>query len=409
MKGKGFGFGLILSLILTVFLCLSPAQAQQEIRIGFLAPATGSMAKPGEEARMGFDLFWEQAGYKAGGRPVRVIYADEQCNPDVGMNQARRLVHSEKVHLLVGPLCGHVGKPVAQVSAETGVPLIIYLAGADDLTKWNRVPTAIRPAMSSSQDAHPFGEWLYHEAGARNATFIGQDYTFGQEKTLGAIATFTGAGGKVAKQIWAPLPTNDYGPLLAGIPANSDAVVVCLVGTDRLRFFEQWFDFGYNRKFKVYGLHWLQADALQELDDRAVGLISQALPWCQGLDTPENKAFMDAFVKKHRKIPSYIVEMAYTSGLYVKTALEAIKGNAEDRKAFLDAVRKAKVTAPRGPMRLDEYDNTVQNVYIQKVAKVKHPVLGDVLINVPVKEYKDVSQFWKWTPQEYLARGPYKR
>ena len=99
-----------LALILASFPGFSPAQAQQEIRIGFLSPATGSMAKPGEEARMGFELFWEQAGYKAGGRPVRVIYADEQCNPDVGMNQARRLVHSEKVHLLVGPLCGHVGK-----------------------------------------------------------------------------------------------------------------------------------------------------------------------------------------------------------------------------------------------------------------------------------------------------------
>lgn len=409
MKRERFWVILIVSLLATAIFGFSPAQAQQEIRIGFLAPFTGSMAKPGEEARMGFELFWEQAGYKAGGRPVRVFYADEQCNPDVGMNQARRLVHSEKVHLLAGPLCGHVGKSVAQVSGETGVPLLVYLAGADDLTKWNRVPTVIRPGMSSSQDAHPFGEWLYHDAGARNVTFIGQDYTFGQEKTLGAVATFTGAGGKVAKQIWAPLGTNDYGPLLAGIPSDSDAVVVCVVGTDRLRLFEQWFDFGYNRKFKVYGLHWLQADALQELDDRAVGLISQALPWCQGIDTPENKAFMDAFVKKYRKIPSYVVEMAYTTGLYAKTAIDMIKGNIEDRKPFLDAVRKARVVAPRGPMKLDEYDNTVQNVYIQKVAKVKHPVLGDVLINVPVKTYKDVSQFWKWTPQEYLARGPYKR
>ena len=140
-----------------------------------------------------------------------------------------------------------------------------------------------------------------------------------------------------------------------------------------------------------------------------MGLISQALPWCQGIDTPENKAFMDAFVKKHRKVPSYIVEMAYTTGLYAKAGIDAIQGKVEDRKAFLDAVRKAKVVAPRGPMKLDEYDNTVQDVYIQKVSKVKHPVLGDILINVPVKKYEAVSQFWTWTPQEFLARGPYKR
>ncbi|HSR14052.1 MAG TPA: ABC transporter substrate-binding protein [Thermodesulfobacteriota bacterium] len=409
MRKASFCFVLTAGVIVLAVFGVLPAAAQQEIRIGILAPFTGSMAKPGEEARMGFDLFWEQAGFKAGGKTVKLIYADEQCNPDVGMNQARRLVHQEKVHLLFGPLCGHVGKPVAQVSGETGVPLLIYLAGADDLTKWNRVPTAIRPSMCSSQDAHPFGDWLYKEAGARNVTFIGQDYTFGQEKTLGAVAAFKALGGKVAKHIWAPLPTNDYGPLFAGIPADSDAVVVCVVGTDRLRLFEQWFDFGYNRKFKIYGLHWLQADALQELDDRAVGLISQSLPWCQGIDNPENKAFMDAFVKKYKKIPSYIVEMAWTTSLYAKTAIDMIKGNVDDRKAFLDAVRKAKVVAPRGPTRLDEYDGTIQNTYIQKVAKIKHPVLGDVLINVPVKTYTEINQFWPWTAKEFLARGPYKR
>ncbi len=409
MRKRDYWFVLTVGLIAMAFLGIPQVQAQEEIRIGFLAPGPGGMARPGEEARLGFQLFWDEVGNKAGGRPVRVIYADSQCNPDAGMNQARRLVHSEKVHLLVGPLCGHVGKPVAQISKETGVPPLIYLSGADGLTKWDHTPTVIRPSMCSSQDAHPFGDWLYRDAGARNVTFIGQDYTFGHEKTLGAIATFTMAGGKVAKQIWAPLSTNDYGPLLAGIPADTDAVVVCLVGTNRLRLFEQWFDFGYNRKFKIYGLHWLQTDALQELDDRAVGLISQALPWAQGLDTPENKAFMDSFVKKHRKIPSYIVEMSYTTALYAKTAIDAIQGKIEDRQAFLNAVRKAKVVAPRGPMKLDDYDQPIQNVYIQKVAKVKHPVLGDVLINVPVKTYKDVSQFWKWTPQEFMARGPYKR
>jgi hypothetical protein len=28
---------------------------------------------------------------------------------------------------------------------------------------------------------------------------------------------------------------------------------------------------------------------------------------------------------------------------------------------------------------------------------------------VPVKTYPAVSQFWTWTPEEFLARGPYKR
>ena len=45
----------------------------------------------------------------------------------------------------------------------------------------------------------------------------------------------------------------------------------------------------------------------------------------------------------------------------------------------------------------------------RKVEKIKHPVLGDVLINKPIKTYEAVSQFWTWKPEEFLARGPYKR
>ena len=43
--------------------------------------------KPGEEIVNGNKLFWEQVGYKAGGRPVKVIVADTACIPDNTMAQ----------------------------------------------------------------------------------------------------------------------------------------------------------------------------------------------------------------------------------------------------------------------------------------------------------------------------------
>ncbi len=387
----------------------STVLAEEEIRIGFLAPLTGPLAKPGQDLVNGYKLFWEQVGNKAGGRPVRVIYADSGCNPDNAINQSRRLIHQEKVHFLGGPLCGHEGPAVAQVSKETGVPLLIDPSGADKITKWGRVPSVIRTAVSASQIGHPFGDYLYKELGCRNTTFIGQDYTWGQEITLGASRTYKAAGGKIAKTLWAPIGTGDYGPLLGGIPSSTDCVVATVVGADRLRLFEQWFDFGFDRKYKIYGNYWLHSDALTQVDDRAIGLISNCLNYSAGIDTPENKAFVNAFAKKYNEIPSWMAESAYTSAMWAKTAIDAIKGNVEDRKAFLQAVRKAKIIAPRGPINLDDYDNPIQNIYVSKVAKVKHPVLGEILMNVPIKTYTAVSQFWTWSPEEFLAGGPYKR
>ena len=388
---------------------LAATPSGEEIRIGHPVPLTGPIAQSGQEMVRGIDLFLEQAGQKIAGRPVRVIHADTACNPDNAITQTRRLVHQEKVHFIMGPLCGHEGQAVAQVSRETGVPVLMSMAAPDEVTKWKRVPTVVRTGFSASQASHPFGDYVYKELGCRNASAIGPDYTFGHENLLGALATFKAAGGNVLKVFWTPIGTPDYGPILAGIPAGTQCVLATMAGVDSNRLFEQWFDFGYDRKYKIYGNYWLRAEVLREVDDRAVGLISKSLQYAAGLDTPENKRFVDAFVSKYRLLPSFFVESNYATGLWAKTAIEAINGRVEDREAFLQAVRKANIVAPRGRLRLDEYDNPIQNVYIFKVAKVKHPVLGDVKINVPVKTYEAVSQFWTWKPDEYMARGPYKR
>lgn len=391
-----------------VFGGFTPALAADEIRIGFLAPMAGPLAKPGADLMNGFKLFWEQAGYKAGGRPVKIIYADSACNPDSAMAQSRRLIHSEKVHFIMGGLCGHVGPAIQQVSRETGIPVLIC-PGADELTKWNLVKSFVRPATAASQIGHPFGDYLYNELKAKNATFIGQDYAWGHGITLGAARTYKELGGKIAKILWTPIGTKDYGPLLASIPTDTDYVVVTTVGADRIRIYNAWFNFGYDRKYKIAGAYWLHSDALPQMDDKTLGLISQCNIYSAGIDTPENKKFVRDFIRKYKMVPSWMAEMAYTVGLFGKTAMDAIGGKVEDREAFLTEIAKVKVNAPRGPVSLDEYGNAIQNVYVSKIVKVNDPDLGEIKINTPIKTYKAVSQFWKYDPERFLAEGPYKR
>jgi branched-chain amino acid transport system substrate-binding protein len=340
---------------------------------------------------------------------VEVIYADTTCNPDQALTQARRLVSQEEVDFMVGPLCGHEGPAVAQVSKETGIPLVMDIAGADNVTKWSRTPTVVRTGVSASQIGHPFGDYLYKELGARNVTFIAQDYTWGQEVTLGIVQTYKELGGKVTKIIWNPIGTKDYGATIASIAPDSDAVVAVVVGADRIRLFEAWFSFGMDKKLKIYGAYWLQQDALSQMDDRAIGMIGNSLHYATGLNTPDNKKFVDAFVKKYKRLPSWFSEASYSASLWTHTAIEAIKGNVENKDAFLKAMRSVTVKAPRGPIKLDEYDNPIQPVYVTRIQKVNYPSLGSVLTNVPIKTYKNVSQFWTWKPADFLKRGPYKR
>jgi branched-chain amino acid transport system substrate-binding protein len=55
-------------------------------------------------------------------------------------------------------------------------------------------------------------------------------------------------------------------------------------------------------------------------------------------------------------------------------------------------------------MELDEYGNPIENVYIRRVERVN----GE-LQNTVIETFKDVSQFWKYNPAEYLRQPLYSR
>ena len=86
-------------------------------------------------------------------------------------------------------------------------------------------------------------------------------------------------------------------------------------------------------------------------------------------------------------------------------AARAVGGKVEDREAFMKALRSVEIAdAPRGPIKMDPYGNPTQNIYIRKVEKV-----GGKLQNTVIQTYPAVSQFWKYTPEEFLKQPVYSR
>ena len=331
------------------------------------------------------------------------MIADTTCNPDQAITQARRLVHQEKVHFMIGPLCGHEGPAVAQVSKETGVPLVMDTAGADNVTKWDRTPTVIRTAVSASQIGHPFGDYLYKELGARNVTFIAQDYTWGHEVALGMVQTFKDAGGKVAKIIWNPIGTKDYGPTVASIDPGSDAVVAVVVGADRIRLFEVVVQLRHGQEVQDLR-RLLDAPGRAAADGRPRHRHDRQLAALCRRSRHAGKQGVHRRVRQEIQAAAVLVRRVGLHGGPVDA-----HGDRADRRQGRGPRGVPQGHAQRRPSRrradklkLDDYDNPIQNVYVSRIQKINHPVLGEVLTNVPIKTYEAVSQFWTWTPEEFL-------
>jgi len=59
---------------------------------------------------------------------------------------------------------------------------------------------------------------------------------------------------------------------------------------------------------------------------------------------------------------------------------------------------------PCGPVKFDDYGNLTFTVYIRKVEKK-----GGKLVNTTINSYRDVSQFWRYDPKEFLKQPVFSR
>jgi len=388
---------------------LVPAAAQEELRIGLIAPVTGPFAQVGTDMTNGFKMYLDEVNSNFAGAKVNLIIEDSQAKPDTAVTKARKLILEDHVQLLVGGVLAPEGYALAPVSTAEKTVYIASVPAADDLTQrqLGNYPYFIRTSWTSSQPNHPFGQWACDQ-GYKKIVIIAADYAFGYESAGGFQKAFEDCGGKIIQKIWPPIGTKDFGPYIPTIKADADAVYSLMVGPMALQFPKQLRQSGYTKPI-VGGTVSYDEAALPFMGDEAIGDVS-ALQYSAGLQTPKNEAFVKAYRAKYGKVPSYFSESNYTTAMMIDMVMKETKGTWPGPEAFIAKMLALKVDAPRGPVSFDDMRNPIQNIYIKKVEKTK--MFGydkDELWNVVIKTYPNVSQFWTYGKDAFLKQPVYSR
>ena len=405
--GKGFFKVLMMGFLLIFFLIppLASGQEREPIRIGLIAPLSGAMAQPGNDMNNGAIFYLEKLGYKMAGRKVEFLVEDDEALPAASLSKARKLVELNKVHFLVGPLLANCGYAVQPYADSKKTP-DITISAADDLTQRKRSKYLFRSFDTSSQPSHILGEYAYTVLGYRKMATIGMDYAFGWETTGGFQRVFEELGGKIIQKIWCPMTTQDFSPYLAQIRKDADAVhYLSSGGKYSVVFLKQYQEYGLKDKIPVIGVGQLTDESvLPTMGDEALGVIT-ALPYSPAIDTATNKEFVKTYREKFGKLPSLYSLGPYSAMNMINQAVIALKGDVRNPEKVAQALRSVQIKDdPRGPIKFDAYGNPIQNVYIRKVERV-----GGELQNTVIYTYPEVSQFWKFKPEEFLKQPPYSR
>lgn len=356
----------------------SAASDVETIKIGLLLSQTGTFAPLSESIKNGFDLYLEQHDNKLGGRKVEIVYEDDEANPQVALRKYNKLVTSDKVNLLVGPISSAVVYALRDQVEKDKIILIDANAAGNDLSWSQKSDYVYRISFSNWQNGSSAASYLADNIG-KTAIAIAPDYPAGKEVISAFKSAFEASGGTVVKEIYPKLGTNDFATYMTEITQTKpDLVYTFMAGSDGIRFVQQYSDFGLKGKTPLAGpMEFGDQLIIEPTGDATEGIVAGIIysPW---LENDENKQFVEAYKKKYNKLPNAFSVQGYDSAQVINKAIE--EAGSMDTEELVKVLKGISFESPRGPITIDpKTNNPIQNFYIVENVKKDNQIVPEIL------------------------------
>ena len=372
------------------------------IKVGLVTVKTGPLASGGIDMERALEQYLKERNYTMAGRKVELVVADSGGVPAQARTKIQELVERDRIHVMIGPL-DTASALAADDYIRQAQLLTLSVAAAEDMTQRKPNPWFTRGTSTSSQSAMPLADYCAKTLKYKRMITIADDIAYGHEMCAGFQRVFEEEGGKIIQKLFPPLTVPDYGTYLAQLK-SADAIFLGFAGSNGFRFVRQMNEYGLMKKLiPVGGMTALDEAVLRNMGDEALGIVTSC--WYSAeIENAINKRFVANFRVDWKYDPGFYAAATYVEAAVLDATLQAIKGNIENKELFMKTVRNIKVDTARGPVQFDKFGNVVGNVYIRKVERK-----DGRLVNRVVQTYPNVSQFWKYKPEEFLKNPVYSR
>ncbi len=337
------------------------AAAADSIKIGAVLPFSGGVELYGIQAKLGLDLATKEINAAGGilGRPLEVIYEDDQTDPAVAVKATRKLIERDGVLAVVGPITSRNLNAIKPTIERTKTPLLYatnYEGGACSryIFSFSSVPNQelgqLLPYMNQT-----FGNTYY---------MLGADHAWPQKMFEDAQPIILGLGGRILGKEFTTGKETDFAPLIGQIAKTKAKVLLFALKGDGLSFIPQAHDLGLLNDITVAFL------GLSETDLLAFGGKGQnmfvVVPFVASSDMPSVKAFV-AKVKAEAgadaTVSNYVMTH-YDALVAMKAALE--KAGKIDKEAMINALEGLVIQSPTGAVTIGKNHHVTMNMFLAK-------------------------------------------
>ncbi|WP_393976952.1 ABC transporter substrate-binding protein [Xanthobacter nonsaccharivorans] len=326
------------------------ARAQQgEIKVGEINSYSALPAFT-EPYRKGMELALKQINDAGGikGKKLVIISKDDGGKPGDALTAANELVSRDGVVMIAGGFLSNVGlalsdfakqKKVVYLAAEPLTDAIVWSKG-NDYTFRLRTSNYMQAAMLAEEAA---------KLPAKTWATIAPNYEFGQS----FVAVFKDLLKKkrpdvefVAEQ-WPPLNKIDAGPVLQAIDAaKPDAILNATFAGDLVKLVREGNTRGVFKDRAVVSYLTGEPEYLDPLKgETPEGWIVTGYPW-YAIDTPEHKAFLDAYQQLHKDYPRLGSIVGYSTVMSIAALLKGTDDTSAE--GLIKGMKDLKVSTPFG-------------------------------------------------------------
>jgi branched-chain amino acid transport system substrate-binding protein len=281
------------------------AKAAEPITIGFGMALTGGIAANGRAALIAMKL-WEEDINKAGGllgRPVKLVYYDDQSTPSNIPALYTKLLDVDKVDIILSGYGTNMTVPAMPiVMAHDRMFMTLFALAVNADFKYPRFFGMI-PAGPSEGAKRAFSKGFFDIAAAMNPrpktlAIVGTDAESSRNSIEGALENAKEAGLEVVYNRSYPPTTNDFSPIVRGLQAtHPDVVYVASYPSDSVGLVNAFHEIGLKARLAGGNMVGLQTTSIKtQLGPKLNGLVNYNF-WIPTPTTvnPEIVAFLDRY------------------------------------------------------------------------------------------------------------------
>ncbi len=342
---------------------LAPAWADNPITIGFGMALTGGLAPNGKAALLAMQIWEQEINAKGGllGRPVKLVYYDDQSNPSTVPGIYTKLLDVDKVDLVVSGYATNMVAPAMPVIMQHKRTFLSLLGLA--VNDQFHYPNYF--SFTPTGGPHPkqsFGRGFFETANTLNPkpttiAIVGADAEFARNALEGVHEMVKEAGYKVVYDKTYPPTTADYTPIVRAIQAtNPDLVFVASYPPDSVGIIRAAHEVGLKARLFGGGMVGLQSTAIKVQLGPLLNDIVDYDFWLpvSKFATPAALDFLKRYQAKAGAagvdaLGYYLPPFAYSYMQVLQQTVEAVKSL--DQAKMADYMRKTTFNTIAGPVK----------------------------------------------------------